>query len=222
MVTLEEVKRNLIELTEIKKENNINMDSWINKTEFENMIKLAKPEKTLYFNNCNYNQTSILNEFIKLLFKKFDDKMLLNTKYFKITEIENSDNENKKTISFHDSCFYCYASFIIENYIYYIQFDRNPFFENSSVISCDKLYKSNLYYNSLKDKIFYFNSFGGGYNINDLFEIWSKDLDIKESAEKLLNYFMKNKYKNPNATDRTHRITIINQENNINNIKVLE
>lgn len=222
MPTFEEVKRNLIELTEVKKEENTNMGFWVTKSEFENMMKQVKPEKTLYFNNCNYNQTSILNEFIKLLFEKFDDKMLLNTRYFKITEIENRDDESKKTLSFRDSCFYCYASFIIENYIYYIQFDRNPFFENSSIISCDKLYKCDLCYNSLKDKIFYFSSFGGGYNINDLFEIYNKDLNISESAEKLLNYFMKNKYKNPNATDRTRRITIINQEKNIYNIKVLE
>ena len=68
----------------------------------------------------------------------------------------------------------------------------------------------------------YYNHFGGGRNINDLFEVFDKNLNAEEAAKKLYNYFINNHFEKENATDQTKRITFINQDKNKYNIKVLE
>lgn len=203
-----------------------NMEKWIDKKQFENIMTETTPEtKKLYFNVCNYNQALILNNFIKMLFEKFNDKMLLNSEYHEKILIDTQNPEETKQnflyLGFTGSI---YASFIIENYLYYIQFDPNPFFDNSSYITCQEVHriKKDFMYKNYKNKLFCFTCYGGGYNINDLFNIYKKNLNIEEATKQLYNYFMEKNYKTPNATDNTRRIAFLNPDKNTYNIKVLE
>lgn len=227
-MTTKELKNNsnIILLNADNKNTFPNMEKWINKNEFENILKKDNPEtKKLYFNTCKYNQALILNNFIKLLFENFKNRMLLNKEYHEKILIDTQNpEETKQNILFLSNSGDVHTSFIIDSYIYYIQFDPNPFFDNSSYITCKQLNKieNDCIYKGYQNKIFYYNHFGGGRNINDLFEIFDKNLNAEEAAKKLYNYFINNHFEKENATDRTKRITFINQDKNKYNIKVLE
>lgn len=227
-MTLRELQKNYsnLKLNTENKNNFPNMEKWIDKKQFENIMTETTPEtKKLYFNVCNYNQAIILNNFIKMLFENFNDKMLLNSEYHEKILIDTQNPEEKKPVScFLGNCGEVYASFIIENYIYYIQIDKNPFF-NDSFISCNQLFfiKNDCIYKDYKNKIFYMTSYGKNENINDIFyNIYEKETNSEEEAKKLYNYFIMKHYKQPDATDRTRRIVFINQDKNKYNIKVLE
>ena len=227
-MTLRELQKNYsgIKLNTENKNNFPNMEKWIDKKEFENILKKENPKtKKLYFTTCNYNQALIFKNFIMLLFEKFNNNMLLNTEYHEKIIIDSQTPEEEKPVScFLNSFGDIYASFIIENYIYYIQIDKNPFFDDS-FISCNQLFyiKNDCIYKDYKNKIFYMTSYGKNEIVNNIFcNIYGKETNPEEEAKKLYKYFIMNHYKQPDATDRTRRIAFINQDKNKYNIKVLE
>ena len=197
-----------------------NLKNYINYEEFKKIIE-TKPTKKLYYNTCKYNQATILNGFIIKLFETFKDNMLLCIKYHEVIKIYNRNDEKLQTFNnFLSSDFSNYFTFIINNYEYYIQFADNPFFDNSSYISCRKIYKfdNSILYADLQNKFFTFDYYGGGYNINNLiYNVYSKDNNINDSINNLFDYFMKNKYKKENlryTSIKDERIFILNHDEN--------
>ena len=146
-----------------------------------------------YFNTCKYNQCAILKEFINLLYERFKNDLLIDTSYQNKTIVYDFNNNKRKYIYFNDS--YCYLNFTINNFHYYIQFDENPFFD-SSYINCDRIYLLNSdYYIHYKNRFYVYPSYSNSFNINNLFDIYNKKLDIKEASKKLFNYFINNIYR---------------------------
>lgn len=147
-----------------------------------------------YYTTCKYNQCAILKEFTNILHEYFKDDLLIDTNYQTKTIIYNYDNEEKNYIFFNDG--YCYLNFVIHNFHYYIQFDENPFFD-SSYINCDRIYLLNSsYYSHYKNRFFTYPSWANNnFNINTLFDIYNKNLNINKAANKLFNYFINNIYR---------------------------
>lgn len=197
-------------------------DYFITYSQIENTLKNTSEEesKKLYFNSCNYNQMAILQEFLKLLFEKFGDRFLISSKYKSVYYIYTRNENDKRNPLKVFSSDYIYTFFIIENYIYYIQFDKNPFFD--SYISTKKIYKfdNEVMYSDLKEKFFTLEYYGGAKenkNINDFFEVFDPNLDILGSAKTLYNYFIEKCYKNESMryiSKNDERIFILNNEKN--------
>lgn len=175
--------------------------------DFKNYV-YKKEDSKRYYTTCRYNQCAILKEFTNLLYDYFKDDLLIDTSYQTKTIIYNFDNENKNYLFFCDS--FCYLKFVIHNYSYYIQFDENPFFD-SSYINCERIYLLNSsYYKHYKNRFYTYPSYArNSFNINTLFDIYNKKLNIKKSANKLFNYFIDNIYRVENelipaVTDRRY------------------
>lgn len=199
-------------------------DYFITYSQMENILKNTSEEeaKELYFNSCNYNQMAVLQEFLKLLFEKFGDRFLISSKHKSVYYIyTRNENDKRNPLKVFSSDF-IYTSFIIENYIYYIQFDRNPFFEHSSYITTKKIYKfdNEVMFKELKEKFFTLECFSGAKenkNINDFFEVFDPNLDILKSAKALYNYFIEKCYKSESiryTSKKDERIFILNNEKN--------
>lgn len=203
-------------------------NDYISFPEMQEITKTAT--KKLYFSNCKYNQNAVLKRFIELLYNKFNDSLYISKKYFEATRIylrnDGNISEEKSFITLNASSFGCYFNFIINNYVYYIQFDDNPFFEESSYIETKKIYQfdDGIIYSNLKNKYFLKEYYAGAkklYNINDCIDnLYSKNCDIEKSALSLFNYFMNCCYEN--ESKRVHsgnqRIFILNGEKNSLNI----
>lgn len=153
-----------------------------------------KESSKRYYTTCKYNQCAILKEFTNLLYERFKSDLLIDTNYQNKTIIYNFNDEKKNYIFFNDG--YCYLNFVINNFHYYIQFDENPFFD-SSYINCDRIYLLNSnYYLHYKNRFFTYPSWANNnFNINTLFDIYNKNLNINKAANKLFNYFINNIYR---------------------------
>ena len=203
-------------------------DDYITFTEMQELTKTATEK--LYYSACNYNQNAVLKRFIELLYNRFNDSLYINKKYLKATKIyfRNDDAifEDKSFIILKSDTFGSYFRFIINDYIYYIQFDSNPFFEGSSYISTEKIFQfdNNIIYNNLKNKYFLKEYYAGAkkqFNINNCIEdLYSSNCDIEKSALNLFNYFMDCCYENESlrAHGKNERIFILNGGKNSLNI----
>lgn len=203
-------------------------DEYISFTKMQELTKTATEK--LYLSACNYNQNAVLKRFIELLHNRFKDSLYINKKYLKATRIYLSNNESifedNSFIILKSDTFGSYFRFIINDYIYYIQFDNNPFFEESSYISTEKIFQfdNDIIYNNLKNKYFLKEYYAGAkkqFNINDCIEdLYSVNCDIEKSALNLFNYFMENCYKKESlrAHSKNERIFILNGEKNSLNI----
>lgn len=203
-------------------------DDYISFSEMQEITKTAT--KKLYFSNCKYNQNAVLKRFIELLYKKFNNSLYINKKYLEATRIylRNDDfiSEEKSFITLRTGSFGCYLKFIINNYMYYIQFDDNPFFEESSYIGTEKIYQfdDDIIYKDFKNKYFLKEYYAGAkklYNINDCIDnLYSTNCDIEKSASNLFNYFMNCCYENESLRvhSKNQRIFILNGEKKSLNI----
>lgn len=204
-------------------------DEYISFTEMQELTKTAT--KKLYYSTCKYNQNAVLKRFIELLYNKFDDALHINKKYLEATRIylRNDDaiSEDKSFIILRSvGSFGCYFRFIINDYIYYIQFDDNPFFEENSYISTEKIFQfdNDIIYNNLKNKYFLKEYYAGAkkqFNINDCIEdLYSSNCNIEKSANNLFNYFINYCYEKESlrAHSKNERIFILNGEKNSLNI----
>lgn len=160
-------------------------------------LKNRKTE-TLFPRTCNFNQRAVLMSFMKKLSEKFGDKLLIDTEDMVNIELipypegamDKAKEENKLIAYGYDYTLADYLTFTIGGYKYYIQFGDNPFFEDSSYITTSKIYKLNGFY--VKPE--YYGT-SDDFNINNLIEdIFDSTCDIEKSAEKLLNYFLKERY----------------------------
>ena len=106
-------------------------DEYIYFNEMQELTKTATEK--LYLSACNYNQNAVLKRFIELLHNRFKDSLYINKKYLEATRIylRNDDSifEDKSFIILKSGTFGSYFKFIINYYIYYIQFHNNPFFD---------------------------------------------------------------------------------------------
>lgn len=203
-------------------------DDYITFNEMQDITKTATEK--LYFSTCKYNQNAVLKRFFELLYNKFNDALYINKKYLKATRIylrnDNTIDEDKSFIILKSDAFGSYFRFIINDYIYYIQFDDNPFFEESSYISTEKIFQfdNDIIYNNLKNKYFLKEYYAGAkkqFNINDCIEdLYSANCDIEKSALKLFNYFMTCCYEKESlrAHSKNERIFLLNGEKNSLNI----
>lgn len=201
---------------------------YISFTEMQELTKTATEK--LYYSTCNYNQNAVLKRFIELLYNKFSDALYINKKYLEATRIYLRNNyaisEDKSFIILKSGTFGSYFKFIINDYIYYIQFDSNPFFEENSYISTEKIFQfdNNIIYNNLKNKYFLKEYYAGAkkqLNINDCIEdLYSVNCDIEKSALNLFNYFMTYCFENESLRvhSKNERIFILNGEKNSLNI----
>ena len=211
------------------KEIEVLKDDYISFSEMQELTKIATNK--LYFSTCKYNQNAVLKRFIELLYNKFDDSLYINKKYLESTRIylRKDDiiyEDNSFIILRSSSSFGCHFTFIINGYIYYIQFDGNPFFEESSYIETKKIYQfdNDIIYSNLKNKYFLKEYYAGAkklYNINDCIDdLYSSNCDIEKSALNLFNYFIDCCYENESlrAHSKNERIFILNGEKNSLNI----
>lgn len=157
-------------------------------------LKNAKVER-LYPRICNFNQRAVLMGFMKKLSEKFGDKLLIDTEdMVNIELILSSKYETEKNRAImaygYKYTLADYLTFAIGGYIYYIQFDDNPLFEDSSFITTSKIYKLDGFY--VKPE--YYGT-SDDFNINGLIKHeYDSTCDIEKSAENLLNYFLKERY----------------------------
>lgn len=184
--------------------------------QLQNTMSSKKESHNLYYNNCKFNQVKVLKCFIKLLNKYFENKVIFCLDYKKRYVIYNRDS-NKKTLFFSD---YCYISFVINDFYYYIQFDENPFFDRS-YIDCNKIYymKETLYkhYNNR----FFLNPVyaNNKVNINDFINnLYSNKCNSKAAAEKIFHYFIYNVYTKQNkyaydGRNKHYTIKLFNNNN---------
>lgn len=202
-------------------------DDYISFSEMQELTKTATRE--LYFSACKYNQNAVLKRFIELLHNKFNDSLYISKKYFESIRIylRNVISKDNSFITLRSiSSFGCHFTFIINDYIYYIQFDDNPFFEGSSYITTKKIYQfdNDIIYNNLKNKYFLKEYYAGAqklFNINDCIDdLYSVNCDIEKSALNLFNYFMNCCYENESlrAHSKNERISVLNGEKNSLNI----
>ena len=207
------------------KEMELLKDDYISFPEMQEITKTATTK--LYFSTCKYNQNAVLKRFTELLYNKFNNSLYISKKYLESIRIylrnDNFISEKNSFITLRNSCsFGCHFTFIINDYIYYIQFDDNPFFEESSYITTKKIYQfdDDIIYNNLKNKYFLKEYYAGSkklFNINDCIEnLYSTNCDIEKSALNLFDYFMNCCYENESL--RVHgekeRISVLNHEKN--------
>lgn len=200
-----------------------NIDS--NFKDYQSILKSDLKQEKLFLNNCNFNQAKTLNFFIQLLYKKFGDSLLIDSKFMQKITIENRNN-NDNFIAFICFCSGAFIKFAIDNYIYYLQFGKNPFFDDSSYITTEKIYKfdDNIIYKNLQNKYFLKEYFAGQknmFNINDCIDdLYNDNCNCEMSAIKLYDYFIENCYKNESirAFSKNERISLINDDNIKSNI----
>lgn len=155
------------------------------------MFNNRQQTKKLYYNNCRYNQVKVLKHFIKLLSEQF--KNIIFCLDYKERYIIYNRDTNKKTVFFSD---YCYISFVINDFYYYIQFDENPFFDRS-YIDCNKIYYiQESLYKCYNNRYFLNPVYANNKkNLNDFIDnIYSDKCNSKTAAEKIFKYFVNNVY----------------------------
>ncbi len=183
---------------------------------FEELEK-TQPEKALYLRTCNCNQAKTLKEFLKLLNENYKN-VLINADVVKVIPRFNDDIlENEAFSGVGVSWCGVYCSFIINDYLYKISFNDNPFFNESTITTIKLLYvNNNSWYAELKNKIIYKDYYGEADNINDfIHNIYNRDCNITESAKRLYNYFKNNKFEIPNKPcARDERLFIFNHDKN--------
>lgn len=160
--------------------------------------KLNQQEKVnhLYPRICGYNQMAVLQKFIEKLDERFGDRLLIEAdglcKYNLIERNGDELYEDKNFDYLFESKYTlgAFLTFSIDNYIYYIQFGDNPFFEDSSYITTKKVWYSPIY-----GKYAIQEYYGGGYNINYLIDdLFSKECDAEKNGNDLFSWFMDKHY----------------------------
>ena len=189
--------------------------------------KFSKQEKieTLYPSIAKYNQRKVLQRFMELLNEKFGDDLLIESKYLNLAKMieRNGDeiiNENNFNYLFQaGTTFGSYLTFSIKNYLYYIQFDDNPLFENASYITTKKIYYFDTYYSDYKGYVIQ-DYYGGGYNINGKIpDVFHKNCNFEEDAKNLFKYFMNTHFQIENARYISNsrkcdeRLTVLKEDN---------
>lgn len=217
------IKKDLKEVEPSFKMSEVNED-FITLEALKNKESQQEKVNHLYPTICNYNQRTVLQRFIEKLNDRFGDRLLIEADglcKYNLIERNGDDLYEDKNFDYLFGSRYTlghFLTFSIDNYIYYIQFNDNPFFEDSSYITTKKVWLSPIY-----GKYAVQEYYGGGYNINDLIEdLFSKECDIEKAAIDLFSYFMDKHFQieGNRYTGKQERLTLLKKD--FNEIIILE
>ena len=158
-------------------------------------LKAEKPAQTLYKRPCDYNRAKALVRFFELLEENGRNIMFHRSSYDTNTHLiesvpvnnynDDSTEKDEGFVSpFAKDFTPGYATFEVNGWLYYVQFDDNPLFEYSSFFKAQEIKRD-------EDGEYVTPVYAGRKNINEVLPdgLWGTNFDVEVAAKALFDLF---------------------------------